>query len=165
LNNTVVVDNNGLFIYVDAGYPGKFHDVNILRSSDLFKRWRDFFTHRDDYLEYLPGDTGYVGEEMFIMRRIGQRELPAEDLDNQAVHQFNKMHACLKVRVEWGIGGLKRKFKRLMKRFDNTKQKFPHLFMAGCILTNFIHRRRMNMHYEIMGEQQNMDNAGWDGDY
>jgi DDE superfamily endonuclease len=30
-NNTVIVDHNGLLIYIDMGYPGKFHDVNILR--------------------------------------------------------------------------------------------------------------------------------------
>ena len=40
-NNTVVVDHHGLFIYIDSGYPGKFHDVNILRSSELCRSWRD----------------------------------------------------------------------------------------------------------------------------
>ena len=166
LNNTVVVDHNGLFVYVDIGYPGKFHDVNILRLSDLFKQWRAFFTHNDEYFEYLLGDPGYVGEDMFIMRRIGQRELAgAEDGDELAIHQYNKMHAGLRVRVEWGIGGLKRKFKRLMKRFDNTKEKFSHLFVAGCILTNFIHRRRMDMQCIIIGDGPDIDNVGWDGDY
>ena len=36
-NNTVVVDHNGLFIYVDPGYPGSFHDVNILRNRTLIE--------------------------------------------------------------------------------------------------------------------------------
>jgi hypothetical protein len=31
LNNTVVVDHDGLFIFLVSGYPGSFHDVNILR--------------------------------------------------------------------------------------------------------------------------------------
>ena len=79
--------------------------------------------------------------------------------------QYNKMHAGLRVRVEWGIGGLKRKFKRLMKRFDNTKETFPHLFVAGCILTNFIHRRRMDMQFVIVGDGAEGDDVGWDGDY
>ncbi|CAK5164851.1 unnamed protein product, partial [Aphanomyces euteiches] len=77
---TVVVDHNGLFIYEDNGYPGKYHDVNILRQSNLYKRWRDYFTIEDDYFEYLLGDPGYIGEEMFIMRRIGDREVH-EDAD------------------------------------------------------------------------------------
>jgi hypothetical protein len=94
-NNTVVVDHNGLFIYIDSGYPGNFHYVNTLRSSSLFKNWREFFVHIDEYFEYLLGDPGYVGEDMFIMRRIGSRELPVPD-DAQAmdaIYQFNKMHA------------------------------------------------------------------------
>jgi hypothetical protein len=136
LNNTVVVDHNGLFIYVDTGYSGKFHDVNILRHSNLYREWRDYFTHNDDYFEYVLGDPGYVGEEMFIMRRVGQRKLP-EDAQMEAVDMYNRMHAGFRFRVEWGIGGLKRKWKRFMKRFDSKQPKFPHLFQAGCVMTNF----------------------------
>jgi hypothetical protein len=36
-NNTVVVDHDGLFIFVDPGYAGSFHDVNCLRNSDLHR--------------------------------------------------------------------------------------------------------------------------------
>ena len=35
MNNTVVVDHNGLFIYIYHGYPGSFHDVSCLRTSSL----------------------------------------------------------------------------------------------------------------------------------
>ena len=80
---------NGLFIYVDIGYPGKFHDVNILRSSELFKQWRNFFTHDDDYFEYLLGDPGYVDEDMFIIRRIGQREI-ADENDDLTLQSFKQ---------------------------------------------------------------------------
>ena len=108
LINTVVIDHRGLFIYIDPGYPGSFHDVNCLRQSDLYKNWLRFFTHRNDYFEYLLGDPGYVGEKMFIMRRLGRREIP-EDGDVEVIDAFNAMHAGYRVRVEWGIGGLKRK--------------------------------------------------------
>ncbi|KAL3700924.1 hypothetical protein R1sor_018946 [Riccia sorocarpa] len=165
VNNTVVVDHSGLFIFIDSGYPGKFHDVSILRESDLYKNWRDYFQHDDDYFEYLLGDPGYVGEEQFIMRRVGQREAYEGD-DQSVINQFNKMHAGFRVRVEWGIGGLKGKWRRLMKRFDCTKQKFPYLFKSACIMTNFLHRRRMDMQFECIGEQrENAEDFGWDGDY
>jgi DDE superfamily endonuclease len=164
LNNTVVVDHNGLFIYVDTDYPGKFNDVNILQNANLYREWRDYFTHNDDYFEYVLGDPGYVGEEMFIMRRVGQRELP-EDAQMEAVDIYNRMHVGFRVRVEWGIGGLKRKWKRFIKRFDSTKPKFPHLFQAGCIMTNFLHRRRMEMNFEILGQGNEIGDGGWDGDY
>lgn len=43
------------------------------------------------------------------------------DMNDGALIMYNKMHADYRVRVEWGIGGLKRKFWRLMKQFDVTK--------------------------------------------
>ena len=52
-----------------------------------------------------------------------------------------------------------------MKRFGNTKEKFPQLFTAGCILTNFIYRRRMDMQYIVVGDVVDVDDADWDGDY
>jgi hypothetical protein len=33
----------------------------------------------------------------------------------------NKNNASFRVRLEWGIGGLKSKWRRLMKIFDSTK--------------------------------------------
>lgn len=60
MNNTIVIDHDGLIIYVDPGYPGSYHDVSILRESDLFKNWRRYFTreHEEgrDYAEFLLGD-------------------------------------------------------------------------------------------------------------
>ena len=67
MNNTIIVDHNGLFIHVDPGYLGSYHDVNILRYSHLYGQWRDFFTQNDRVHEYLLGDPGYSGEDIFIM--------------------------------------------------------------------------------------------------
>ena len=55
-NNTIVVDHDGLIIYLDPGYPGSFHDVTILRQSHLFHYWRQYFRHDNDSFEYLMGD-------------------------------------------------------------------------------------------------------------
>ena len=55
-NNTIVVDHDGLIIYLDPGYPGCYHDITILRQSDLFHNWRDYFQHDDDAFEYVMGD-------------------------------------------------------------------------------------------------------------
>jgi len=120
LNNTIIVDHDGLFIYVDCGYPGSFRDVNILRQSDFHRNWPQYFRHDDEEREYLLGDPGYLGEEMYIMRRLGEREIPG-DPNLLAIDAYNKMHAGYRVAVEWGIGGLKRKWKRMLKTFDCTK--------------------------------------------
>jgi len=60
---------------------------------------------------------------------------------------------------------MKRKWKRMMKRFDATKSKYPTLFQSACILTNFLHRRRKNMTMEDGGIFENEAEQGWDGDY
>src|SRR6185503_17505073 len=138
--------HQGLFIYIDPGYPGTFHDVNCLRHSDISKNWQNYFTITDEYQEYLLGDPGYMGEDSFIMRRVDRREIP-DDVDEtelKAIDVFNKMHAGYRIQVEWGIGGMKRKFKRMMKEFDASKDKFPLIFKAAAILTNSVHRRRLD---------------------
>jgi hypothetical protein len=43
------------------------------------------------------------------------------NVDYDVIKAYNKMHVTYGVQVEWRIGGLKRKWKWLMKRFDSTK--------------------------------------------
>ncbi len=88
---------------------------------------------------------------MFIMWRIGRQEIIL-NANMDAVHAYNKMHVGYMVQVEWGIGGLKRKWKRLMKRFDSTKPRYSRLFKYGTLLINFMHRRRMDLTYEVIGD-------------
>jgi hypothetical protein len=57
-----------------------------------------------------------------------------------------KMHVGYRVRLEWGISGLKRKWRWLMKRFDSTKPKYIVLLRATTILTNFLHKTPNGFH-------------------
>ena len=70
MNNVVIVDHHGLFIYIDSTYLGSFHDVTCLYASELHGSWHEHFAHNDmdQYFEYILGDSGYVGTDMFIMR-------------------------------------------------------------------------------------------------
>ncbi len=40
-----------------------------------------------------------------------------------------------------------------MKRFDSTKQKYSHLFQVAILLINFLHGKRMDLTYKIIGDQ------------
>jgi hypothetical protein len=64
VNNIVVVDHQGLFIYMDSRYLGSYHDVTILRKSEVHKHFCQLFLHGDEYFEYLLGDPNYFGEEI-----------------------------------------------------------------------------------------------------
>jgi len=68
--------------------------------------------------------------------------------------------------VEWGIGGLKRKWRRFMKRFDNRKPRYSHLFKFGALFTNFLHKTRMDLTYKVIGDHLlNLEDHGWVGDF
>lgn len=65
--NTIILDHHGLFIYIEISYHGFYHNVSILQHFNFYNNWCQFFTHVDDYFEYLLGDSICMGEEMFIM--------------------------------------------------------------------------------------------------
>jgi DDE superfamily endonuclease len=117
---------------VDPGYPESFHDVTILRQSELYTNWRDYFTHNDEHIEYLFGDPEYAGADMFVISRIGVHEVAKESNAN-AIRAYNMMYAGRRIKVEWEIGGLKCKFRQFQKPFDNTKPRFNHYFRAAAI--------------------------------
>ncbi len=54
------------------------------------------FLHGDEYFEYLLGDPGYLGEEMFIMRRIGRCQIRL-NANQDAIRAYNKMHVGYRV--------------------------------------------------------------------
>jgi len=72
---------------------------------------------------------------MFIMKRIRRCEV-GHNVDYDVIKAYNKMHVTYGVEMEWKIGGSKKKWRWLMKRFDSTKTQVPHLFKA----TIFLHK-------------------------
>jgi hypothetical protein len=91
MNNIVVVDHHGLFIYLDLK---SFHDINILRQLNMHTNWRQHFVHTNEYFEYLLGNPMYMGEDMFVMQCIGRHKL-AFGINLAIIVAYNKMHACI----------------------------------------------------------------------
>lgn len=71
--------------------------------------WRRLFTNRDNYYEYVLGYQGYTSLEKYIMCGLSKTEIRCMNFALGLVKTFNQMHAGYRVRVEWGIGGLKMK--------------------------------------------------------
>ena len=93
--------------------------------------------------------AGYLGADMFIMRRVDNRELSG--IAGPALNAYNKKHAGRRIKVEWGIGGITMKWRILNRTFRARRVKFGIVVKACCILTNFLHRRRMNFRMEDLG--------------
>jgi hypothetical protein len=104
-------------------------------------------------------DPGYVGEEMFIIHCFGQpqRELHPNG-SMSTIDAFNAVHGGYRVKVEWGIGGRKRKWRKFMKKFEASRGRFPELFRSCAILTNFLQR----CSHDMSAYQERDDNQGWD---
>lgn len=119
INNMIVMSHEDFFIHLDLGSRGSFHDVTILPHFDFYRCWYAYFTHGDSYFEYLLGNLSHIGKNVLIMQRHGNVKRPP-DMDEGALTAYNKVDANYCLRVAWGIGGLKRKFWRLMKQFDAT---------------------------------------------
>jgi hypothetical protein len=75
MNNTIVVDHFGQFIYLDLGYLRSYHDVNIFCQLNIHKSWCQYFVHTYVYFKDLLGYLGYMSEKMFVMCYIGWCEL------------------------------------------------------------------------------------------
>lgn len=67
INNTVIVSYDGLFMHIDVGYPGSFHNGIILRHFQFCHEWLIIFTNTDDHFKYLWRHLGYKCKDMFIM--------------------------------------------------------------------------------------------------
>lgn len=63
--------------------------------------------HDDGYFEYLLVDLSYFGKKMFIIKRIGRCEV-AFNANQSVIKTYNIMHVRCRVRMGWGIGGLKK---------------------------------------------------------
>jgi hypothetical protein len=51
---------------------------------------------------------------------------------------YNKKHVGFRVQVEWGIGGLKRKWRSFMKRFDSIA-----FFLEFALFYNFFPKKSL----------------------
>lgn len=151
LNYFILVDHDGMFIFVDPGYPGSYRDVTILKNSFVQRNLRQLFTNQDHYFEFILEDQGYTGMEKYIMHGFNKVERRTLQLPPGLARTFNRMHADYRVRVEWGIRGLKMKWRRLQKRFDLVKPKFSIMFMVDALMTNFLHQWKRDIHEVVEG--------------
>ena len=74
-------------------------------------------------------------------------------IQQPVVDAWNKMHARYRIQIEWGIGGLKQKWRRLMKRLNNKYPLFVLFLEVVAKLTNFFHRQCMNFD-QVLPKQQ-----------
>jgi hypothetical protein len=111
------------------------------------------------------GKPKYMIDNMFVMCHNGKYELTL-GINVDEIRVNNKMHACYKFKVEWGIGGFKHKWGRFMKWYDSTKSKYNYLFRVVVLLTNFLHIHYQDLKFKVISNHLNNSiDHDWDDEY
>jgi len=73
MNNMIIVDHNGLSLYIDLGYLGSYHGLTILKHSEIYQACHENFKFASDYFEYLLGDLGTWEWKCLLCSRLGSK--------------------------------------------------------------------------------------------
>jgi hypothetical protein len=73
MNNMIIVDHNGLFLYIDLGYLGSYHGLTILKHSGIYQACHENFKLANYYFEYLLGDLGTWEWKHLLCNRLGSK--------------------------------------------------------------------------------------------
>ncbi|KAK3915032.1 Protein ALP1-like [Frankliniella fusca] len=128
-----VVNHQMMFTNVHCGDPGSYHDIRVLRRSELHtaaeRNLEDLFPNDT----FLLGDKGYVG--------VGKKWIvtPFKDYGNLSPVQidFNRRVCSTRVCVEQAFGILKSRFRYLRGTMRLRDVHFAaRLVVACCVLHN-----------------------------
>jgi hypothetical protein len=75
---------------------------------------------------------------MYVLRKVDLREVALEN-HTPVITAFNKQLNKRRVKVEWGIGAIKNKWRRFLDVCPTRRKNFRPVFHACCRLTNFVH--------------------------
>nr|XP_048696234.1 uncharacterized protein LOC125632320 [Caretta caretta] len=131
-----LVDHKGCFNDINVGWPGKVHDAYIFRNAGLFEHLQEG--------TYFPDHKITIGDIEMPIVILGDPAYPlmpwlmkpyTGTLDSSK-EQFNyRLNKCRMV-VECAFGHLKARWHSLLSRLDLSKNNFPIVIAACCVLHN-----------------------------
>ena len=123
-----IVNDEGRFIDIFTGPPGRVHDARMLRGSTFYTNWQE---KMEDY--QLLGDSAYIGQAFPFIITPKRDNGALTDADRQ--QNFNISRG--RVIVEQAFGRMKCKWRRL-RDLQNTRMDIVvMIIMAACSLHNF----------------------------
>ena len=123
-----IVNDEGRFIDLFVGPPGRVRDARMLRGSTFYANWQE---KMEDYR--LLGDSAYIGQAFPFIITPKRDNGALTDAD----HQQNFYISRGRVIVEQAFGRMKCKWRRL-RDLQNTRMDIVvMIIMAACFLHNF----------------------------
>ncbi len=137
-----IVNDRGIFISFDVGWPGSVHDARVFRNSSFYKDHSNLIQEDD----YLLGDSAYPISPFLIS--------PFKDPSSQNQKDFNRFHSSHRVVVENAFGRLKARF-GMLRDLDIKTVRMGILFACcAIILHNFL---EINMDIWDIDDNENND--------
>jgi len=143
-----IVDDRGLFRYLDIGQTGSNNDSGIFRRTGLWDRAMKE-VRADDAGRRLPRRLAFpqgkhlVGDKAFaltpfLMKPYGEGQITGATASQECNMRFyNYLHSSTRFVVEHAFGRLKAKF-ACLQRLDCTLEYLNKRIAACCVLTNYV---------------------------
>lgn len=122
-----IVDNQGRFVDIFTGPPGRVHDSRMLRALPFFQSWRQSMGQYK-----LLGDTAYISHT-YPFKVTPKRDNGALTLEDQ---QLNARISRGRIMVEQAFGRLKCKWRRLRDLQNIRVDIMVKIIVASCALHN-----------------------------
>lgn len=123
-----IVNDEGRFIDIFAGPPGRVHDARVLRGSTFFEDWQD---KMGDYR--LLGDSAYIGQAFPFILTPKRDNGALTNADRQQNYNLSRG----RVIVEQAFGRMKCKWRRIRDLQNTRMDVVVMIIMAACFLHNF----------------------------
>ena len=134
-----VVDSRGLFLDAYIGWPGKVHDARVLVNSTLYKKML-----KKDVLPNWTRQLGGVEIPLLILGDPAYPLLPwlmKSYLENEHAtpeeRHFNYRHSRARMTIENAFGGLKGRWRCLLKQMDMNIANIPNVVATCVALHNY----------------------------
>jgi len=132
----IICNDEAKILYAYSGWPANVHDQRVWRNTIIAKNPLTYFSPR----EYILSDSALAPSNYVVP---SFKAPPMTSLPEDQEH-FNKHLASVRIKIEHVNGLLKGRFPILKNMNINIKKdkdvmKVVRVFMACCILHNFLH--------------------------
>ena len=123
-----ICNDEGRFLDIFTGPPGRIHDARLLRLSDFYANWQETLGN-----DRLLGDCAYIGNAFHFI------ETPIRDNGRltEADQNYNLRVSRGRVIIENAFGRLKCRFRRLRELQNTRLDVMVKVIIAGCTLHNY----------------------------
>ena len=154
LNVQAVCSWRGLFLNVDARWPGSVHDGRVFANSKISTLLREQkmpMVYQEIFVGYDKVPPILLGDPAYPLLPFCMKEYPSPQSNEEVI--FNNMLRSARNPIECAFGRLKAQWQILNKRIDMQLTSVPEIVYACFVLHNFCQIQAVNIDDEVVQQQ------------